>query len=230
MGEHSFAHTTRQVADDALYRAGTGGGGGGGIIQLTGDVLAGPGTGSQSTIVVRVNGATVPAAGALTTGNVLQVTGPSALGYGPVNLALAAGVMGVLGLANGGTGLPTVGANGDVLTASGGVLVYAPPAAAPGAITDRVENSDFVVNTTSNSLVGFYGLTAERTGTLPESPADGQEVTFKSLDLSLGTYDFIIDGNGHDIDGSPIYTMTNIAEGPRGSITVYWDGVSWNII
>lgn len=58
-----------------------------GITQLSGDVTAGPGSGSVAATVVKANGATVPAAGALTTGNVLQVSGASALSYGPVNLA-----------------------------------------------------------------------------------------------------------------------------------------------
>lgn len=42
---------------------------------------------STSQIVVKINNASIPVAGALTPGNVLQVTGASALGYGPVNLA-----------------------------------------------------------------------------------------------------------------------------------------------
>lgn len=37
--------------------------------------------------VIKIDGASVPAAGSLTTGNVLQVSGASALSYGPVNLA-----------------------------------------------------------------------------------------------------------------------------------------------
>lgn len=37
--------------------------------------------------VGKINGASVPAAGSLTTGNVLQVSGVSALSYGPLNLA-----------------------------------------------------------------------------------------------------------------------------------------------
>jgi hypothetical protein len=41
--------------------------------------------------VLKINGATVPAAGALTTGNMLQVSGASALTYAPVNLAGGAG-------------------------------------------------------------------------------------------------------------------------------------------
>jgi hypothetical protein len=43
---------TRQIADEALLRAvHAGGGGGGGITQLTGEVLAGPGSGSQRALV-----------------------------------------------------------------------------------------------------------------------------------------------------------------------------------
>jgi hypothetical protein len=37
--------------------------------------------------VVKIDGATVPTAGSLTTGNVLQVTGASALSYAPINLS-----------------------------------------------------------------------------------------------------------------------------------------------
>lgn len=55
---------------------------GAGAITLLGDV-----TGlATATVVERINGATVPVSGALTVGNVLQVTGAAALSYGPVNL------------------------------------------------------------------------------------------------------------------------------------------------
>jgi hypothetical protein len=51
--------------------------------------------------VAQINGATVPAAGALTTGNVLQVSGASALTYAAVNLAGGAGyITGNLPIAN----------------------------------------------------------------------------------------------------------------------------------
>lgn len=56
---------------------------------------------SSSQTVAKVNGATVPAAGSLTTGNVLQVSGTSALTYAAVNLAGGANyVTGRLPLAN----------------------------------------------------------------------------------------------------------------------------------
>lgn len=71
------------------------------ITQLTGDVTAGPGTGSVAATVVRVNGATVPAAGALTTGNSAYVSGASALTYSALNLAGGSGwVSGLLPLGN----------------------------------------------------------------------------------------------------------------------------------
>lgn len=53
------------------------------VASHTGDV-----TGAHSaTVVAKINGATVPAAGSLTTGNVLKVSGPSAVSYGAVDLS-----------------------------------------------------------------------------------------------------------------------------------------------
>ena len=76
------------------------GGGGSGITALTGDVTA-SGTGSVVATVVNIHGASIPAAGALTTGNVLQVTGASTLGYAAVNLAGGPSfVTGVLPISN----------------------------------------------------------------------------------------------------------------------------------
>lgn len=57
--------------------------GGGGGFAAGGDLS---GTSSSQT-VNKIHGATVPVAGALTTGNVLQVSGSSAVSYAPVNLA-----------------------------------------------------------------------------------------------------------------------------------------------
>lgn len=54
--------------------------------------------------VVNIHGASVPVAGSLTTGNVLQVTGPNALSYAPINLGGgAAYVTGTLPVANQGS-------------------------------------------------------------------------------------------------------------------------------
>lgn len=80
--------------------------------------------------VIAVHGASVPAAGALTTGNGLYVSGVSALSYSALNLAGGPGwIAGVLPTTNGGTGLSTVGSNGQVLTIVAGVPAWANPAA-----------------------------------------------------------------------------------------------------
>jgi hypothetical protein len=54
-----------------------------GVVQLAGDACGS----ALSFGVCKINGASVPAAGSLTTGHVLQVTGASALGYGYVSNA-----------------------------------------------------------------------------------------------------------------------------------------------
>jgi hypothetical protein len=51
---------------------------------LSGDMTVGA---TGTTTVAKINGASIPASGSLTTGNVLQVSGSSALTYAPVNLA-----------------------------------------------------------------------------------------------------------------------------------------------
>jgi hypothetical protein len=89
--------------------------------------------------LTRLNGATVPAAGALTTGNVLQVNGVSSTTYGPVNLAggvnyvtgllptanLAPGTNAQIAVTNAGaTGVAMVTVSGDAsITAAGAVTV-----------------------------------------------------------------------------------------------------------
>lgn len=56
---------------------------GGSSVTFSGDLL-----GSDTTqTVVKINGATVPVSGSLTTGSVLKVSGVSALSYGAINLA-----------------------------------------------------------------------------------------------------------------------------------------------
>jgi|HubBroStandDraft_4_1064222.scaffolds.fasta_scaffold154642_2 hypothetical protein len=81
---------TRQIADEALLRAAhAGGGGGGGITQLTGEVLAGPGSGSQRALMgprpVASQLVYVSAGG----GNDTTATGTIALPYATLAAAIA---------------------------------------------------------------------------------------------------------------------------------------------
>ena len=63
---------------------GGGGGGGGGTSQLTGNVQAGPGSGTVSSTVVRVNGGSIPISqinvGTNATGQIIAVPGTVTIG------------------------------------------------------------------------------------------------------------------------------------------------------
>lgn len=61
--------------------------------------------------VAKINGASVPAAGSLTAGNILKVSGASALTYGKLDLADDESVSGVLPVWRGGTGDSSVAPN-----------------------------------------------------------------------------------------------------------------------
>jgi hypothetical protein len=92
---------------------------------LSGDVSASATTPGLTTVLA-VDGATVPAAGALTTGNGLYVTGASALSYSALNLGGGANfVTNTLPLGNGGTGLNTASGltTGAVLAAASGTTL-----------------------------------------------------------------------------------------------------------
>jgi hypothetical protein len=101
-----------------------------GIVQLAGD-LAGTGSAAATPRVGAINSTTVPAGGALTVGNVPQVSGVSALTYGPINLAGGANyVTGALPRANttfqSGVGALTNGVSASIaatITASSRITV-----------------------------------------------------------------------------------------------------------
>lgn len=97
--------------------------------------LAGDATGTTAaSVVARANGATIPAAGSLTTGNVLQVSGTSALSYGPLNLGGGANfVSGTLPTGN--QAAQAIGGDGTGTTAAlqvTGLLTKPLPALANG--------------------------------------------------------------------------------------------------
>ena len=147
-------------------------GGGGGISALTGDVTA-SGSGSVVATVAKVNGATVPAAGALTTGNAAYVSGVSALTYSALNLAGGAGwVTGVLPVGN--QAAQTMGgdvsgttATATVTQAQGGIIAFAgtttPSITSGGSATQLTigttkSAASILFNTSAGSLTAQLGI------------------------------------------------------------------------
>lgn len=103
-------------------------------------------TNTGATSVTKINGATVPAAGALSTGNVLQVSGTSALTYAPVNVGGGATyVTGTLPVGNGGTGAGTL--TGVVLgNGTSALTATTTSAGIAGAISDETGTGSVVLS------------------------------------------------------------------------------------
>lgn len=129
-------------------------GGGSGISQLTGDVLAGPGSGSQAATVVKVHGTSVNAGGGLTVGQVLRATAAAAAIWGALDLANGAAVTGDLPIAN-----IAPGTSGQVLTTAGG------PVTAWATIVDANVNAAAAIAGTKISP-NFGSQAVSTTGTL----------------------------------------------------------------
>ena len=126
-----------------------------GINQLTGDVTAGPGTGSQAASLVATSNATLTTLSALTTASSLATVGTISSGtwhgsiigytYGGTNAASQAAAQvnmspmttaGDLTFENA-TPAPDrlpIGSNGDVLTVVSGLPAWAPASVSPGSI------------------------------------------------------------------------------------------------
>jgi hypothetical protein len=149
-----------------------------GTVTLVGDVT---GTVGDNT-VINIHGASVPAAGSLTAGNVLQVSGSSSLGYGPLNLAGGAGyITGNLPVSN----VAPSATNYQVLTTNSlgatawGAVNLAQPAAVTGTLpVGNLPNlsGDVTGTITSNTVVALQG-NAVRAQTL-SSVDDGYVLTW----------------------------------------------------
>jgi hypothetical protein len=140
-------------------------------------------------VVAKINGATVPAAGALTIGNVLQVTGVSAVGYAPVNLAGGANfVTGTLPLANIGPG-----SNGQVLTTAGGVPVWATivdanvSASAAIAVSKLAPGSNGQVLSTSGGVTVWAAGGVAPSGISQGGATTGQALIWNGANWAPGT-------------------------------------------
>lgn len=187
-------------------------------------------------VTVKLNNATVPAAGALVTGNVLQVTGASALDYAPINLAGGANfVTGSLPGANvtpafgsqaisttgtlaaGATTLSSLSLTTPLPIFSGGTGLNAIPS--PGVIISAAGAFSSVTGTTgqvpfwsSNTLAGSAGL-AWNNGTNTLSATNVTISTQLALSgLSDGPLQVVSGIVGSGPGGASTGTFLNIAD------------------
>lgn len=219
--------------------------------SLAGDVT-GP---ANANVVGRVNGATVPAAGALTTGQVLLVSGAAALTYAFItdaNIATGAAIA-VTKLAP--------GTNGQVLTTVSGVVTWATPTSGGsssvptsrlingttpiringGASADLTADITISVLTATTGALGVVQLAGDLagTGTAPvvaringaTVPAAGALTTGHVLQVSGAaalTYAFVTDGN---VSATANIAVTKIAAGTNGQVlTTVGTTVTWSTV
>jgi len=98
------------------------------------------------------------------------------------------------------------------------------------ALVHNVNDADFAVTEVEGwTWIEMGGLTANRTVTLPAAPVAGEVVVVTDGTASLESFNILIDGNGTNVQGAPIYTMTGAQNGARGSVALVFDGLDWFI-
>lgn len=181
--------------------------------------------------VAKVNGASVPAAGALTTGNVLKVTGASTLGYGAVNLAGGSGhVTGTLPVAN----LPsaTTSANGIVRLAGdlGGTATAPSVLKINGISVSGTPSEGQVLTATGTTAASWQD--APSGGGLTGYSSNGVTLTvtgIENIEETIGTRGFIGTYNrDYTVSGSSLTDIFNwtIADGAVTKVTVEAVGIT----
>jgi hypothetical protein len=123
---------------------------------------------------------------------------------------------------------------------------YAPNASLAGVLTGNVNgpgnanlflsllvpavNADVVIpNTLGWWFVEFTGLTVTHQVLLPAAPDPGEIVVVTDGDGSLAGHVFNVNGNGHNVEGVPIFHMNAAYPGPFGSFALQYDGANWVI-
>lgn len=196
--------------------------------------------------VININGASVPASGTLTTGNVLQVSGSSALSYGPVNLAGGSNyVSGTLPVSNlpiaTSSNLGVIQLSGDLgnvatapkiisltgaagvinVASSGNVITWASSTTAPGLgqVTNAVGNGHTLTLTAQSSIAGSSsgGDVDLISGTGTSSSGDVNLTT--STASTVGHVNFNIGGTLTAFVGPTALNLTN-------SINLLWTNTS----
>lgn len=126
---------------------------GGGTATPTGAAGGNLGGTYPNPIVAKVNGTTVPAGGALTTGNACFVSGASACTYSALNLAGGPGwISGLLPVANGGTGASSLTAHGLLIGESTSAIASTAACTAGQLIFGQGASADPACETVSGDM------------------------------------------------------------------------------
>lgn len=198
-----------------------------GVVRLAGD-LGGSGTAAATPRVGSINGASVPAAGSLTTHHVLRVTGSSALGYGLItnnNVSASAAIAGSKVSPNFGSQAATCGN----LTADGKDINLGEP---NGVITIQgsleldtiIVDSNYTVDASSTKdCVILCNISSTFTVTLP-TPTAGRTLIIKDVSGNANSFNVDVDPDGNQIDGSSSNLVLNSSYGVFRLIS---DGSNW---
>jgi hypothetical protein len=177
-----------------------------GVTQLTGDVTAGPGSGSQAATVVAINGTSL---GGLATGLLTNTTSTGV----PTITALP------LAIANGGTGAATAAAYTVFGNATGS-------SAAMAATANPAINTITLEGTTSGSCIITPGTIATSTtlcGTLTVSPASSaigiSLVNAATLTPGTANATLTLHNNGHSSAGVAVFVATGTTTNSSGVYT-----------
>lgn len=175
-------------------------------LTLIGDATGSGTTTSTTTTVAKINGATVPAAGSLTTGNGLYVTGASALSYSALNLAggtnyvtgnlpvsnVAPGTSAQILMSNGTPATTWTTVSGDVSITNAGVTTVGAiqgNTVTAGALT---KGQFFVASSTTNwaatTLSGDVSESATTAGKLTVTALQGNAVKAQTLGAGQDQY------------------------------------------
>ena len=205
--------------------------------SLSGDIISSICTPGAIT-VSSIHGATVPIAGALTTGNVLQVSGISSLSYAPVNLSGGTNyVTGILPITNGGTGISTLSGSGWLNSTAGIINTTAQGPLTVQTVTDwyidPVGGSDGNNGLTSGTAVKTFREVVARLGTTRPSFVPGTTTTFHILSSQSDLTDPISlsQTNGTVVFlGTPTLvsstTLGSVAYQPGGTLTATITGAT----
>lgn len=207
-----------------------------GTIQLGGD-LAGTGSTAVTPRTSGLNGATVPVGTSLTTGNVLQVSGSSALSYGFIadaNVAAAAAIQGSkITPAFGTQNLSTTGTAALGATTITGALIAGASTAVNSltgslAVTTRTITTNLTVDTGSTDHIILVNASSSLNITLP-APTNGRRLIIKDIAGTLSAT-VLINVLQHSTEKIEGVAATKSFGTPWGSWTLVSNGTDWFMI